>query len=136
MFSRKEQLIERTGAAGIGRFDYLKLLIAEYKTTKSKGIKKKKNVTCSSFVLKFVYYLYFDSSIVSQLFLNSQTTNTFVSSGQRASFSEFGKLCLRSNKLRLLQKTARHRCVSFCTVGRQSSPSGICNSRFMQHLSW
>jgi len=37
MFSTKKQLIKRTGKNGIGRYPFLKLLVTEYKTTKSKG---------------------------------------------------------------------------------------------------
>lgn len=40
MFSSKERLIQRTGKNSIGRYDFLKLLAIEYKTTKSKGNKK------------------------------------------------------------------------------------------------
>ncbi|XP_053984560.1 armadillo repeat-containing protein 7 isoform X1 [Hylaeus volcanicus] len=36
MFSTKEQLIKRTGKNPIGRYDFLKLLATEFKTTKSK----------------------------------------------------------------------------------------------------
>lgn len=37
MFTSKEQLIKRTGKNSIGRYDFLKLLATEFKTTKSKG---------------------------------------------------------------------------------------------------
>ena len=37
MFSRKEQLIQRTGKSGVGRFSFLKLLVNEFRNTKSKG---------------------------------------------------------------------------------------------------
>jgi len=37
MFSTKKQLIKRTGKNGIGRYPFLKLLVTEYQTTKSKG---------------------------------------------------------------------------------------------------
>jgi hypothetical protein len=37
MFSTKKQLIKRTGKNGITRYPFLKLLVTEYKTTKSKG---------------------------------------------------------------------------------------------------
>lgn len=40
MFSTKARLIQRTGKSGVGRYDFLKLLATEYKTTKSKGKKK------------------------------------------------------------------------------------------------
>lgn len=40
MFSTKARLIQRTGKNGVGRYDFLKLLANEYKTTKSKGKKK------------------------------------------------------------------------------------------------
>lgn len=37
MFSTKKRLIERTGYNNIGRYDYLKLLATEFKTTQSRG---------------------------------------------------------------------------------------------------
>lgn len=37
MFSTKQRLIERTGYNSTGRYDYLKLLATEFKTTKSRG---------------------------------------------------------------------------------------------------
>lgn len=37
MFSTKARLIKRTGKNDVGRYDFLKLLATEYKTTKSKG---------------------------------------------------------------------------------------------------
>lgn len=37
MFTSKKQLIKRTGKNSIGRYDFLKLLATEFKTTKSKG---------------------------------------------------------------------------------------------------
>lgn len=40
MFSTKARLIQRTGKNGVGRYDFLKLLANEYKTSKSKGKKK------------------------------------------------------------------------------------------------
>ena len=37
MFSKPEQLIKRTGKKGVGRFDYLQLLVTEFQNTKSEG---------------------------------------------------------------------------------------------------
>lgn len=37
MFSRKDQLIRKTGEYGIGRYDFLRQLIVEYTTTTSYG---------------------------------------------------------------------------------------------------
>lgn len=37
MFSRKEQLIRRTGEAGIGRYDFLRQLIHEFTTSTNYG---------------------------------------------------------------------------------------------------
>lgn len=37
MFSSKARLIKRTGKNGVGRYDFLKLLVTEYQTSKSKG---------------------------------------------------------------------------------------------------
>lgn len=37
MFSRKEQLIQKTGEDGVGRYEFLKQLINEFATTKSYG---------------------------------------------------------------------------------------------------
>lgn len=39
MFSSKARLIKRTGKNPTGRYDFLKLLVTEYKTTSSKGKK-------------------------------------------------------------------------------------------------
>lgn len=38
MFSRKEQLIKKTGKDGVGRYEFLKQLIHEFTTTASFGI--------------------------------------------------------------------------------------------------
>lgn len=38
MFSRKDQLLRKTGPDGIGRFDYLRLLKKEFNETNSEGI--------------------------------------------------------------------------------------------------
>lgn len=35
MFSTKEQLIKKTGSEGIGRYDFLKQLVEEFRKTKS-----------------------------------------------------------------------------------------------------
>jgi len=37
MLSSKARLIKRTGKNPVGRYDFLKLLVTEYKTTSSKG---------------------------------------------------------------------------------------------------
>lgn len=37
MFSRKEQLIQKTGETGVGRYEFLSQLINEFTTTKSTG---------------------------------------------------------------------------------------------------
>lgn len=54
MFSTKARLIQRTGKNGVGRYDFLKLLATEYKTTKSKGKKK----ICENCIYKIqIYYI-------------------------------------------------------------------------------
>lgn len=37
MFSRKEQIIQRTGKHGVGRYDFLKLLKTEFESSTSRG---------------------------------------------------------------------------------------------------
>lgn len=37
MFTRKEQIIRKTGECGIGRYDFLRQLIHEFTTTTSYG---------------------------------------------------------------------------------------------------
>lgn len=37
MFTRKDQLLKKTGPDGIGRYDYLRLLEKEFSETNSEG---------------------------------------------------------------------------------------------------
>lgn len=50
MFTNKEKLIKRTGKNAIDRYDFLKLLATEFKTTKSRGKMCKKVIRL--FVIK------------------------------------------------------------------------------------
>lgn len=50
MFSRQDQLDKKTGPEGIGRYDYLKQLVEEYKKTKSYGKAIKLLIECHCYL--------------------------------------------------------------------------------------
>nr|XP_050868382.1 armadillo repeat-containing protein 7 [Vespula vulgaris] len=80
MFSTKEKLIRRTGQSGIGRYDFLKLLINEFKTTSSKDAKEQVLANLVNFSYDPINYEYLRQLKVIDLFLHilSEDNSTFV----------------------------------------------------------
>lgn len=70
MFTRKEQLITRTGKNKVGRFEFLKLLITEFKTSKSKEAKTQVLANLANFAYDPVNYDYLRQLKVVDLFLH------------------------------------------------------------------
>lgn len=79
MFSTKARLIKRTGKNSVGRYDFLKLLAIEYKTTKSRGKKDS--------------YKY-SHSLINTVMLNHYSLSFSITRREGASTGKFGKLCL------------------------------------------
>lgn len=75
MFSRKEQLIQRTGKSGVGRFSFLKLLIEEYRNTKSRDAKEQVLANLANFAYDPVNYDYLRTIRVADLFLEVLSEN-------------------------------------------------------------
>lgn len=80
MFSTKEKLIHRTGQNGVGRYDFLKLLINEFKSTSSKDAKQQVLANLVNFAYDPVNYDYLRQLKVIDLFLHilSEDNTTFV----------------------------------------------------------
>ncbi|XP_014605231.1 PREDICTED: uncharacterized protein LOC106787408 [Polistes canadensis] len=80
MFSTKEKLIHRTGQNGVGRYDFLKLLINEFKSTSSKDAKLQVLANLVNFAYDPVNYDYLRQLKVIDLFLHilSEDNTTFV----------------------------------------------------------
>lgn len=70
MFSTKKQLLTRTGFNNVGRYDYLKLLVTEFKTANSKEAKKQTLANLANFAYDPVNYDYFRQLRIIDLFLN------------------------------------------------------------------
>ena len=75
MFTTKEQLIKRTGKNPIGRYDFLKLLAAEYKTTKSKEAKEQVLANLANFAYDPINYGYIRQLQIIDLFLHALSEN-------------------------------------------------------------
>ncbi|XP_015185037.1 PREDICTED: uncharacterized protein LOC107070967 [Polistes dominula] len=80
MFSTKEKLIHRTGQNGVGRYDFLKLLINEFKSTSSKDAKQQVLANLANFAYDPINYDYLRQLKVIDLFLHilSEDNTTFV----------------------------------------------------------
>ncbi|CAH1110267.1 unnamed protein product [Psylliodes chrysocephalus] len=70
MFTRKDQLIKRTGEAGIGRYDFLRQLINEYTTTKSYENKKQTLANLANFAYDPINYDFIKQLHLIDLFLS------------------------------------------------------------------
>lgn len=70
MFSTKEKLIRRTGQNGVGRYDFLKLLINEFKTTTSRDAKEQVLANLANFSYDPINYEYLRQLKVIELFLH------------------------------------------------------------------
>lgn len=75
MFSRKEQLIRKTGPDGIGRYDFLKQLINEFTTTRSHEAKRQTLANLANFAYDPVNYEYLKQLHVVDLFLAQLSEN-------------------------------------------------------------
>ncbi|OAD60416.1 Armadillo repeat-containing protein 7 [Eufriesea mexicana] len=71
MFTSKEQLLKRTGKNPIGRYDFLKLLATEYKTTKSKDAKEQVLANLANFAYDPINYGYIRQLQIIDLFLHT-----------------------------------------------------------------
>ncbi|XP_046586529.1 armadillo repeat-containing protein 7 [Neodiprion lecontei] len=92
MFTRKEQLIARTGKNKVGRFEFLKLLTNEFKTSKSKEAKTQVLANLVNFAYDPINYEYLRKLRVIDLFLYllSEDDKDFV----RFSIGGICNLCL------------------------------------------
>ncbi|GAB1868350.1 Armadillo repeat-containing protein 7 [Camponotus japonicus] len=75
MFSTKARLIQRTGKNGVGRYDFLKLLATEYKTTKSKDAKEQVLSNLANFAYDPINYGYMRQLQIIDIFLDSLSEN-------------------------------------------------------------
>lgn len=75
MFTSKEQLIKRTGKSSIGRYDFLKLLVTELKTTKSKEAKEQVLANLANFAYDPINYGYIRQLQIIDLFLHALSEN-------------------------------------------------------------
>lgn len=69
MFTTKERLIKRTGKNAIGRYEFLKLLATEFKTTKSKEAKEQVLANLANFAYDPINYGYIRQLQIIDLFL-------------------------------------------------------------------
>lgn len=75
MFSTKARLIQRTGKNGVGRYDFLKLLANEYKTTKSKDAKEQVLSNLANFAYDPINYGYMRQLQIIDIFLDTLSEN-------------------------------------------------------------
>ncbi|XP_072747105.1 armadillo repeat-containing protein 7-like [Anoplolepis gracilipes] len=71
MFSTKARLIQRTGKNGVGRYDFLKLLANEYRTTKSKEAKEQVLANLANFAYDPINYGYMRQLQIIDIFLDT-----------------------------------------------------------------
>lgn len=69
MFTSKEKLIKRTGKNPVGRYDFLKLLATEFKTTKSREAKEQVLANLANFAYDPINYDYIRQLKIIDLFL-------------------------------------------------------------------
>ncbi|XP_066258751.1 armadillo repeat-containing protein 7 [Euwallacea similis] len=69
MFSRKEQLIQKTGETGVGRYEFLKQLIKEFTTTKSYEAQKQTLANLANFAYDPINYEHIKQLHIIDLFL-------------------------------------------------------------------
>nr|XP_023018161.1 armadillo repeat-containing protein 7 [Leptinotarsa decemlineata] len=70
MFSRKDQLLKKTGESGIGRYDFLRQLIHEFTTTTSYECKKQTLSNLANFAYDPINYEYIKQLHLIDLFLS------------------------------------------------------------------
>ncbi|XP_036145532.1 uncharacterized protein LOC105831343 [Monomorium pharaonis] len=71
MFSSKARLIKRTGKNPVGRYDFLKLLVNEYKSTSSKEAQEQVLANLANFAYDPVNYGYIRQLKIIDIFLNA-----------------------------------------------------------------
>lgn len=76
MFSKKEQLIKKTGEDGIGRYEFLKQLINEFATTKSYEAQKQTLANLANFAYDPINYEYIKQLHLIDLFLAQLSENS------------------------------------------------------------
>lgn len=69
MFTSKEQLIRRTGRNTVDRYEFLKLLATEFKTTKSKEAKEQVLANLANFAYDPINYAYIRQLGITDIFL-------------------------------------------------------------------
>ncbi|KMQ93633.1 armadillo repeat-containing protein 7 [Lasius niger] len=75
MFSTKARLIKRTGKNSVGRYDFLKLLAIEYKTTKSRDAKEQVLANLANFAYDPINYGYIRQLQIIDIFLETLSEN-------------------------------------------------------------
>ncbi|KAF6025784.1 ARMC7 [Bugula neritina] len=70
MFSTKQHLIKRTGACGIGRFNYLQSLIEEFQTTELSSSKREILANLANFAYDPINYDYFLQLNIPDIFID------------------------------------------------------------------
>ncbi|CAG9769190.1 unnamed protein product [Ceutorhynchus assimilis] len=75
MFSRKEQLIQKTGEDGVGRYEFLKQLINEFTTTKAYDSKKQTLANLANFAYDPINYEFIKQLHIIDLFLAQLSEN-------------------------------------------------------------
>ncbi|XP_030755019.1 armadillo repeat-containing protein 7-like [Sitophilus oryzae] len=76
MFSRKEQLLKKTGEDGIGRYEYLKQLVNEFATSKSYDARKQILANLANFAYDPINYEYIAQLHIIDLFLAQLSENS------------------------------------------------------------
>ncbi|XP_076165494.1 armadillo repeat-containing protein 7 isoform X1 [Ptiloglossa arizonensis] len=71
MFTNKEKLIKRTGKNAIDRYDFLKLLATEFKTTKSRDAREQVLANLANFAYDPINYGYIRQLQIIDLFLHT-----------------------------------------------------------------
>ncbi|KAI4466119.1 armadillo repeat-containing protein 7 [Holotrichia oblita] len=75
MFSKKEQLLAKTGPDGVGRFDYLKQLVDEFNITQSYDAKQQILANLANFAYDPINYDYIRDLHIADLFLSQLSGN-------------------------------------------------------------
>ncbi|KAJ9591448.1 hypothetical protein L9F63_002054 [Diploptera punctata] len=70
MFSKPDQLIKRTGKKGVGRYDYLQLLVTEFQDTKSEEAKEQVVANLANFAYDPINFEYLRKLNVINLLLD------------------------------------------------------------------
>ncbi|KAG7202652.1 hypothetical protein KM043_009827 [Ampulex compressa] len=132
MFSSKEQLIKRTGKNSIDRYNFLKHLATEFKTTKSKEAKEQVLANLANFAYDPINYGYLRQLRIIDIFLHalSETNLNLV----RFAIGGICNLCLDSiNKAYIIRnqesqvEITSHQIIERISVLTDSSNNRIKN---------